>query len=98
MRASAIIAENLIREAMEEGQFDDLPGAGKPIDLAEYFALPEEHRMAYTLLRNADMSGGEVALGARIERLRERLERESNPEVRDRLTALLDELEARQRP
>jgi hypothetical protein len=30
-RALDIVAENRIREAIEEGQFDDLPGLGKPI-------------------------------------------------------------------
>lgn len=30
-RAVQVVAENRIREAIEEGQFDDLPGSGKPI-------------------------------------------------------------------
>lgn len=30
-RAARLVAENRIREAMEAGAFDDLPGAGKPI-------------------------------------------------------------------
>ena len=30
-RAIQVVAENRIREAIEEGQFDDLPGLGKPI-------------------------------------------------------------------
>lgn len=30
-RAIDIVAENRIRQAMEEGQFDDLPGQGMPI-------------------------------------------------------------------
>ena len=30
-RAVELIADNRIRQAMEEGQFDDLPGLGKPI-------------------------------------------------------------------
>ncbi len=29
--AVELIADNRIRQAMEEGQFDDLPGLGKPI-------------------------------------------------------------------
>ena len=29
--AVELIAENRIRQAMEEGKFDDLPGFGKPI-------------------------------------------------------------------
>jgi hypothetical protein len=30
-RAVELIADNRIRQAMEEGQLDDLPGLGKPI-------------------------------------------------------------------
>jgi hypothetical protein len=30
-RAVELIADNRIRQAMDEGQFDDLPGLGKPI-------------------------------------------------------------------
>lgn len=30
-RAIELIADNRIREAIDEGQFDDLPGYGKPI-------------------------------------------------------------------
>jgi hypothetical protein len=30
-RAVQIVAENRIRQAIEEGQFDNLPGLGKPI-------------------------------------------------------------------
>lgn len=30
-RAIELIADNRIRQAEEEGQFDDLPGTGKPI-------------------------------------------------------------------
>jgi hypothetical protein len=31
-RAVELVAENRIREAIEEGKFDDLPGFGKPIE------------------------------------------------------------------
>ena len=30
-----------IREAIARGEFDDLPGKGKPLDLDAYFATPE---------------------------------------------------------
>jgi hypothetical protein len=30
-RAARLVAENRIREAIEQGAFDDLPGAGKPL-------------------------------------------------------------------
>jgi hypothetical protein len=47
------IAESRIREAMEQGQFDNLPGAGQPLNLEEYFSTPEDLRMAYSILKNA---------------------------------------------
>jgi hypothetical protein len=63
------IAENRIREAMEQGEFDNLPGAGQPISLEEYFNTPEELRMAYSVLKNANCRPLEVELLNEIARL-----------------------------
>src|SRR6185369_17030418 len=54
------IAENRIREAMEQGQFENLPGAGQPLNLDEYFSAPEDLRMAYSILRSANCAPVEV--------------------------------------
>lgn len=43
------IVESLIKEAMERGEFENLPGKGKPIDLTAYFDTPEEVRMVSAL-------------------------------------------------
>lgn len=51
--ALQIIAENRIREAVENGAFDNLPGAGKPLELSDDSAIPEDLRMAYKILANA---------------------------------------------
>jgi hypothetical protein len=48
-----IIVEQKILAAMERGEFDDLPGQGRPLDLREDPLVPEELRMAYRLLKNA---------------------------------------------
>ena len=63
------IAENRIREAMEQGQFDNLPGAGEPLSLEEYFSTPEDVRMAYSVLKNANCRPMEVELLHEIARL-----------------------------
>jgi hypothetical protein len=63
------LAENRIREAMEQGEFDNLPGAGQPISLEEYFNTPEELRMAYSVLKNANCRPLEVELLNEIARL-----------------------------
>ena len=63
------IAENRIREAMEQGEFDNLPGAGEPLNLEEYFSTPEDVRMAYSVLKNANCRPLEVELLNEIARL-----------------------------
>jgi hypothetical protein len=73
------IVEALIREAQERGEFDHLPGKGKPIDLDEYFQVPEDTRMAQSLLKNAGMTSPEIQLLKEI------------AELRQLLTSLVDE-------
>src|SRR4030095_16899995 len=47
------LIDRKIREAMEEGEFDDLPGRGAPVDLAENPFEDPDWRMAHRMLRNA---------------------------------------------
>ena len=47
------LVEQRIREAQEAGEFDDLPGAGAPLELEDDALVPEELRAAYRLLKNA---------------------------------------------
>jgi hypothetical protein len=47
-----LIAERKIQEAIEEGAFDDLEGAGEPLDLSEDPFVDPADRMAYRLLKN----------------------------------------------
>lgn len=65
------IVEELIRQAQERGEFDNLPGKGKPIDLTAYFDTPEDIRMAYSVLKNAGMTSREVGLLKEIAELKQ---------------------------
>ena len=47
------IAEQKIREAVERGEFTDLPGEGRPLDLTADPLVPEDLRVAYRILKNA---------------------------------------------
>jgi hypothetical protein len=47
------IAERRIMEAIENGEFDNLEGRGKPIVLEDDTWIPEDLRMAYKFLKNA---------------------------------------------
>lgn len=65
------IVEALIKEAQERGEFDNLPGTGKPIDLNTYFEMPEDIRVAQSVLKNAGMTSPEVHLLKEIADLRQ---------------------------
>ncbi len=47
------LIEQRIREATERGEFNDLPGAGKPMQLDDDLLVPEEVRVAHRILKNA---------------------------------------------
>ena len=65
------MVEAIIKEAMERGEFENLPGKGKPIDLSEYFETPEEVRLAHSVLKNAGMRSREVDLLKEIAELKQ---------------------------
>ena len=48
--------EEHIRQAMQEGKFDDLPGKGKPLRLEENPHEDDAWRLAYHLLREGGFS------------------------------------------
>ena len=66
------IAERKIKEAMEEGEFDDLPLKGQPLrDHLEQ--VPEEHRSAFRILKNANVLPEEIQLKREMEEIRQAL-------------------------
>jgi hypothetical protein len=48
-----LIAEEKIAEAIARGEFDNLAGAGRPLNLDDDALIPEELRLAYRILKNA---------------------------------------------
>lgn len=47
------LAEQHILQAIKRGEFDDLPGAGKPLNLDDDYLVPEHLRAGYRLFKNA---------------------------------------------
>jgi hypothetical protein len=45
--------EKHIQQAQNKGEFDNLPGYGKPLQLDDDSAVPEDLRAGYRLLKNA---------------------------------------------
>ena len=68
------IAEQRIKEAMEEGLFNDLPGRGEKLRLDDDSRLPEDLRMAYKILKNANCTPPELSLKKDIKQIEDMLE------------------------
>ena len=54
------LAEARIEEAIAAGAFDDLPGAGRPLELEDDRLVPEDVRAAYRVLKRAGFVPPEV--------------------------------------
>jgi DnaJ family protein C protein 28 len=68
-----LIADRKIRDAMEEGRFDDLPGKGKPLNLDVDLSVPPEQRMAMRLMREANLLPDWIQLDKEIRQRQERI-------------------------
>lgn len=64
-----LIAERRIGEAVANGELDNLPGAGKPLELDDDALIPEDLRLAYRILRNAGLAPPELVQLNEIRRL-----------------------------
>jgi hypothetical protein len=61
------IADRKIREAMEEGAFEHLEGAGEPLDLSENPFEDAAQRMAHRILRNNGFAPAWIEEGREID-------------------------------
>lgn len=60
------IIEQRIQKAIQEGRFKDLPGSGQPLDFQDDRHIPEDLRLAYKILKNADCVPPEIELKKEI--------------------------------
>lgn len=49
-----IVAERQIKEAMDNGEFENLPGKGRPLDLDEDMSIPAHQRAVMRILKNSN--------------------------------------------
>lgn len=81
--------EDKIRQAIERGDFDNLKGKGKPLDLDDYFATPEDLRLAYSLLKSNQFVPEEVEIMKEISALKAEMDACANEEKRESLSTRL---------
>ena len=77
--------EQIIRDGMARGEFDNLKGKGKPLNLDDYFNTPEDVRMGFSILKSNDFVPEEIERLKEIAELRERLKTETDPEEKQAL-------------
>ncbi len=67
------LIEAKIKKAMAAGEFDNLAGKGKPLDLKNYYDMPEHLRTAYQIIKNSGYVPEEVRLKKEMETLKEKI-------------------------
>ncbi|HIU17077.1 MAG TPA: DUF1992 domain-containing protein [Candidatus Avidesulfovibrio excrementigallinarum] len=92
MNLFAMLAEERIREAQDRGDFDNLPGQGRPLQLDDDSHVPEELRMAYKLLRNGGYLPPEIEERKEIDSLLDLLENCRDEQTRVRQMRRLEAL------
>lgn len=86
-----IFIEKQIQKAISEGKFDNLEGKGKPINLDDYFAAPEDVRPGYSVLKSQKFVPEEVERLKDIGELKEKVQNCTDEEERKKLTKILNE-------
>lgn len=61
------IVEERIKKAQYKGAFKNLPGTGQPLDFTDDGHVPEDLRLAYKILKNADCLPPEIELKKKIQ-------------------------------
>lgn len=67
------IVEERIKKAQFKGEFNNLPGTGRPLNMTEDQHVPEDLRLAYKILKNASCLPPEIELKKEIRNTEELL-------------------------
>ncbi|SHF39651.1 protein of unknown function [Heyndrickxia coagulans DSM 1 = ATCC 7050] len=85
------MTEEKIRRAYEEGQFENLPGYGKPLPKDPLSGVPEDLRMAYRILQNAGFSPEEANLKKELLSIEDLIKQSENEMEKEGLQKKLSE-------
>jgi hypothetical protein len=93
--ALPLLAESKIRTAMANGDFDDLPGRGRPLPEENLTGVPPELRMGYRLLLGAGCLPPEAEARKELARLGTLMKAAGDPAERRRLAGRRADVELR---
>ncbi|MFN8006008.1 MAG: DUF1992 domain-containing protein [Terriglobia bacterium] len=78
-------------EGHGEGEFSNLSGKGKPLDLESYFSAPEDLRLGHSLLKNAGFVPEEIQLLKDIRQLENQYRSTTHETERTRIHGELEQ-------
>ena len=85
------LLEAQVRTARERGEFDNLPGRGKPLELDDLDHLPPGKRLAALVMRGAGEVSVVVTLVREIRTCRALIERSASASERERARVTIRE-------
>jgi hypothetical protein len=88
------IIDEIIRGAMERGEFDQLPGQGAPLKLDDERHVPEELRLAHRIMKDNDIMPDWIMSGKELEAEYTRLHAALKTASPDQKAALCDQVTA----
>ncbi|XJZ29015.1 DnaJ family domain-containing protein [Bacillota bacterium Lsc_1132] len=80
-----------MKKAYKDGEFDQLPGFGKPLELEDLSSIPEELRMAYKLLKNGGYTNEENRLRQEMLSIEDLIQKVDNTHEKEQLQKQLNE-------
>ncbi|MGG3467807.1 DnaJ family domain-containing protein [Neobacillus pocheonensis] len=86
-----IVSEDRIKKAYKDGEFENLPGLGKPMQLEDLSGIPEELRMAYKMLKNAGYTQDESHLRQELMTIEDLIKKTDEISERENLQRKLNE-------
>lgn len=72
------IVEDRIKKAQKDGEFNNLPGAGKPISFDSESNVPDDLKLVFKILKNAGFVPTEIQLKKEIEKTEDLLDQTSD--------------------
>jgi Domain of unknown function (DUF1992) len=86
-----ILSEDKIKHAIQDGEFKQLPGMGKPLELEDLSHVPPELRMSYKMMKNANMMDEDIELKKAIHTLEQLIAQCPDEMEKEKLQVQLNE-------
>jgi Domain of unknown function (DUF1992) len=87
MKLLDALVEQRIAAAAARGEFDDLPGAGAPLELDDDLLVPEEVRVANRIMKNAGFVPPAIEHLRALHDLQDEFDKVADPTARCRIQA-----------